>query len=266
MKACKKYQPLIASRWFGDLTADENRALSAHVEVCAACRETLSDGLETIHQIGRPSRPELPRHFWEGFWGRLATRMAAAEQAPPPPLLARLRSLVHAPWPPALRLAAAAAIFVAGILVSRMFWPASPTEQIAQAPRPIAVTPADARTDDLLSRTKVLFIGVSNLDPGAIQSGELNFAPQRQASRQLLAEAAALRKDPRAAKDRQLVQLVDQLEMVLLQIANLEVGHDLSAVELVRTSIDHEGLLLKINIEEMKRRAAQPSAGHGPSM
>ncbi|NUP97406.1 MAG: hypothetical protein HUU28_14690 [Planctomycetaceae bacterium] len=40
-----------------------------------------------------------------------------------------------------------------------------------------------------------------------------------------------------------------------MQIAALEIEHDLSNVELVRDGIDREGLLLKLNIEELKRKA-----------
>jgi hypothetical protein len=47
---------------------------------------------------------------------------------------------------------------------------------------------------------------------------------------------------------RRLRELVADLETVLLQIANLESGNDLEAVEFVKQGVENRGLLLKINL------------------
>ena len=257
MHACKKYQELIAAHWFGDLSHKENHTLMVHVESCDACREALELGANTLNTIGKPVTPELPEHFWEGYWLRLTQKMDRNKTPERRAWSVELPEFLRAQWPPILRLSAAAAIFVAGILISRIWWMPQQSTQIAEQPQPPAnykVIPVDARTDDLLSRSKVLLIGLNSLDTESVKEKEFSFAPQRKASKELLAETAELRKAAGAKPDQQFVELMNQLEIVLLQIAHLEAEHDINAVELVQTSIAREGLLLKINIEEMNRQ------------
>ena len=255
MHACKKYQELIAAHWFGDLTPKEDHTLMVHVESCDACREALELGANTLNTIGKPVTPELPEHFWEGFWLRLTQKMDRDEVRGQPRWKEVALDLLRAQWSPILRLSAAVAIFVAGVLISRMWWIPQQTTQIAeQPPTRYKAVPVDARTDDLLSRSKVLLIGLNSLDTESVKEKEFSFAPQRKASKELLAETAKLRKSVGAKADQQFVELMNQLEIVLLQIAHLEAEHDINAVELVQTSIAREGLLLKINIEEMNRQ------------
>jgi hypothetical protein len=268
MTSCKKYQPLIAAHWFGDLAPHEEDALGLHVQTCAACRAALESGAETLKQLGKPAIPEMPSHFWDGYWSRLTHKMETAEKNRRASIPAKLAALLQAKWSPAFRLAATAAIFLAGVLLSRVLWPPEkPTAEISSpsAP-PLRATLASSRADDLLSRSKVLLIGFANLDPAAVSSGEFDIALNREISRKLMTEAAAFRNDPGTGKDRQLLQLINQLEMVLLQIAHLELEHDAQAVELVRSSIDRQGLLLKINIEEMKRLAVASDSKPAPSL
>ena len=48
-----------------------------------------------------------------------------------------------------------------------------------------------------------------------------------------------------------------ELEVVMMQIANLEIEYDSSAIELIRSSIDHEGIFMKINLHEMKQQESE---------
>ncbi len=268
MASCKKYQPLIAAHWFGDLAPHEEAALGLHVQTCAACRAALESGAETLKQLGKPAVPEMPSYFWDGYWLRLTHKMEKVEQNRQASIPVKLSAFLQAKWSPAFRLAATAAIFFAGVLLSRVLWPPEkPTAEISSpsAP-PLRTALANARADDLLSRSKVLLIGFANLDPAAVSSGEFDVVLNREISRKLMSEAVAFRNDPGSGKDQQLLHLINQLEMVLLQIANLELEQDAQAVELVRSSIDRQGLLLKINIEEMKRLAASSDSKPAPSL
>jgi len=259
MHACKKYQELIAASWFGDLSPKEHDTLMRHVESCTACREALELGAKTLSSIGKQPAPALPDHFWDGYWLRLTQRMDKDDLHARAGWRTVVADLLRAQWPPALRLATAAVIFAAGVLISRMWWAPEPATHIAETSSPppprYHLMPVDTRTDDLLSRSKVLLIGLSSLDQESVSEKDFSFSVQRRVSRELLAETTALRNATGAKNNRQLLELINQLEIVLLQIANLEAEHDISAVDLVRTSIDREGLLLKINIEEMKRQA-----------
>jgi hypothetical protein len=192
--------------------------------------------------------------------------MEKDERAAPAPAfsLSRLWMRLRTAWHehplfiPVARTAGILALLVAGVLVGHYWWPQSETPQFTSSP-PAQVQPVQARAEQWLERSKILLIGVVNED--VADPAQSDFSQERQFSRSLVAEARALRREIDPAANRQLLQLMSQLELILLQIANLEVEHDLSAVDLVRDGIARDGLLLKINIAEMaqqEQRSASP--------
>lgn len=254
MTSCKKYEALLLEKLYGGLAARQEQELARHLASCPSCRATLASFQEIKQTLGAPRRPELPAHVWEGFWDRLRDRMAQ-EPAPQPRRQWRF-SLGPARWLPALQFAAAAVLVLLGVFIGRNFWRSEEAPVTAKSPTlstALPVTEAEARSSLLLERSKILLIGVVNEDFSSASAADLK--RQRQVSHALLAETRELRAELRTTPDRRMLQLLDQLEVVLLQIANLEVEHDLSAVEFVREGINREGLLLKINLEELARQS-----------
>lgn len=72
---CKKYEPWIAAKVFGDLGAADEHKLQTHLAGCAKCRAALAEMQQVLSAMGAPIRPEMPKHFWEGYWHRLVERM-----------------------------------------------------------------------------------------------------------------------------------------------------------------------------------------------
>jgi hypothetical protein len=262
---CKKYESSIAAKIFGELNAADEQKLQTHLADCAACCAALAEMQQALNAVGAPIRPEMPEHFWEGYWHRLVARMEKDERtaSAPASLPARLWMSLRAQWHeqplfiPVARTAGILALLFVGVLVGHYWWPHQETPQIASSP-PAQVQPVQARAEQWLERSKILLIGVANEDFS--DPAQSDFSQERQISRSLVTEARALRREISPAANRQLLQLMSQLELILLQIANLEAEHDLSAVELVRDGIARNGLLFKINITEM----AQQEQRHVP--
>lgn len=263
---CKNYESWIAAKVFGDLGAADEQKLQAHLDDCAKCRAVMAEMQQALSVMGAPIRPVMPEHFWEGYWHRLVARMEKDERAAPEPAFvpSRLWMWLRAQWHehplfvPLARTAGILALLFVGVLVGHYWWPQRGAPQITSSP-PAQVQPVQARAEQWLERSKILLIGVVNEDFS--DPAQADFSQQRQISRSLVTEARALRREISPAANRQLLQLMSQLELILLQIANLEAEHDLSAVELVRDGIARNGLLLKINIAEMaqqEQRSAVP--------
>jgi hypothetical protein len=263
---CKKYETWLTAKIFGELSAIEAEKLQEHLAACGSCRKFLVEMENALGQLGAPPRPQMPEHFWEGYWPRLAQRMTKEEQAARGKIGLRLKSRVtdwlREKWMaqplliPLGRTAGILALLVVGVLVGHYWWPQNrnenqPTAQSSSPPMPVVQT----RAEQWLERSKILLLGVVNED----LSGEVrpDFSHQRQVSRHLLTEARALNHELDPAANRQMLQLINQLELILLQIANLEAEHDLSAIELVREGVARNGLLLKINITELAKQAEQ---------
>ncbi len=82
-------------------------------------------------------------------------------------------------------------------------------------------------------------------------------------SRGLAAEAPALRSALDAGGEKRLRALVADLEIILMQIANLEAGQDLEGVELVKQGVERKGIFLKIDLDRMGRDSRSPAAPAG---
>jgi len=68
----------------------------------------------------------------------------------------------------------------------------------------------------------------------------------------LVREASTLRDDLPGGDNRRLRELVTELQLVLREIANLESQNDQKAVQIIRNRVDREGVLLKIDVEQMR--------------
>lgn len=260
---CKKYETAVTAKIFGDLNAAAEDELNMHLSGCAACRNFLAEMEDVLGKLGAPQRPEMSEHFWESYWFRLTQRMENAERLAPASSWVRVREWLREKWAaqplaiPLARTAGVLALLIGGVIIGHYWWPQNnhAEQPIAQtAPQLIPV--AQTRAEQWLERSKILLIGVVNEELSA--EAKPDFSHQRLVSRHLLTEARTLNRELDPVVDRQMLQLMNQLELILLQIANLEGEHDLSAVELVRDGIARDGLLLKINIAELTQQNPAP--------
>ena len=67
-----------------------------------------------------------------------------------------------------------------------------------------------------------------------------------------MGEAATLKEELDDPRQRRLRELVSDLELILMQIANLEADGDMGAVEFIRSSVNEKDVLLKINLEQLR--------------
>jgi len=168
--------------------------------------------------------PATPR---EELWARIAAARAARRSAP--------RILVLRPW---LRWGlAAAAVLVLGIALGRI---TAPTGQVAaQADSTGAVAYQIAATQ-YLTRTEALLASFR----AEARTGRLDaqFAGQ---ARDLLTTTRLMMDSP-AARDPRLKTLLDDLEVVLAQIAQVPSGRTGEDVDLITQGIEQRSVLLRL--------------------
>jgi len=260
---CKKYESPLTAKVLGDLSVADERQLQAHLTECVNCKNFLVEMEDMLGKLGAPQRPEMSEHFWESYWHRLMQRLENEERMAPDSIFVRVWEWLREKWAaqplviPLARTAGVLALLVCGVIIGHYWWPQNNNTggQITQA-IPTAIPVAQTRAEQWLERSKILLIGVVN-EELSVES-KPDFSHQRLVSRTLLTEAKALNRELDPVANRQMLRLMSQLELILLQIANLEVEHDLSAVELVRDGIARDGLMLKINIAELAQQNAAP--------
>ena len=114
------------------------------------------------------------------------------------------------------------------------------------------------RSQDYIERTKLILLALVNFDPSIEDPYALDLPYQKQVSRELVEEASFLKKELAESDQGRLENLVTSLEIILLQIANLESENDLEAIEIVKEGINNRGILMEINLTDL-RLAKKPS-------
>jgi hypothetical protein len=105
-----------------------------------------------------------------------------------------------------------------------------------------------------IERSQLLLLAVLNGDA----ADEPSFGAQRERAGALVREASSVRE---SSNDRRMQELVTQLEMILREIAHLEEDADVEAVDVIRNRVDREGVLLRINLEQMRAANTTPARG-----
>ena len=249
---------------YGELDMETKEKLGRHLAACPACADLVREMKETLEAMAEDPTPDPGPEFWEGYWDALVSRMGCealrAESLVPAGRPAGRRVRPWTRW--ALGFAAAGALVVIGIFIGRTLErPRGDVARLAPTTPPAAVpasaeAPLSARASRYLKRSKVLLLGVVNFDPRTGELDGLNPSLQRSTSVELAREAVVLKKELKG-QDPRLAQLVSDLERIFLQIANLKAEGDLAEVELIRTGLEQDDILFRINLNELRRTSGE---------
>lgn len=230
-----------------------------HLSGCPDCRAAF----EQLQAVGvtmkKRVRPELSGVEWTIFWNELSAEINRTRQESGHrfPLVDRIREFLR--YRPAWGYGSAAfVILIVGMLIGRLFLvgPNLDVEQLSQGLSKAQRALLDERAQNYLQRSKALLLGIVNGSEITPSSHQLS--KQQEVSRLLVNEAGSLRSQLTEADQQRMRKLVGDLEIILLQIANLEASKDFPELEIVRDGVERNGLLLKINLEQM-RAQEQPA-------
>ncbi|HEY4491144.1 MAG TPA: hypothetical protein VI958_04045, partial [Acidobacteriota bacterium] len=206
----------------------------------------------TLKLMDRREPQDPGTEFWNGYYTRLQERIHQVES----------RRRFPQPW--MLQVAAGIILVLMGVLIGKNYFQKEPAVvKRTVPPVEIPVQTADDRVQHFLDRSQVLLLGLVNLSPDGDAS---SLVRRKKLSQDLLHQAGTLKTELKEAEHRRLLQLVSELEVILLQIANLEERNDFQEIEMVKGGVDRKGILLKINLEKMRitgreiERNAQPKS------
>ena len=246
------------------LTTSERRAVESHLKSCEVCATELLMLRETMETLDkhtvRPSdiRGEL---FWQQFASKVEHRLQDQEADREAPSLVSqvLGMLVDDRKPFGVGFATALSLIAIAFGIWS-FWIKSPDAgQIASngavrnPSTNVENAALESRTQDYLEQSKILLIGLVNADPKSFRETSSLLVRQREVSRMLVRESADLSSKLTDPSQRQLRELVSDLGLILVQIANLESKHQEQGVEIVKSGVEQNGVLFRINLEEIER-------------
>lgn len=259
MKTCRTYRVLFMDAFYHELDRVQMREFEEHLKQCAACRTEYKKMKSALEIMSQKKETEPDPVFWNGYWTRLMKRMETGEslnhRRMSPGSLGAIISHFVSGW--GYRMAGAAALITIGIFIGYLHF--GPTAQNIISPEGLAESQAykirqaaiNQQALQYIERSKILLLGLVNLDTDRIDPSAMDFSRQKEISRDLITEAVSFKKQLKGADYLRLLNLISELEMLMLQICNYEEKFDLPAIELIKNGVENQAILLKINIAEM---------------
>lgn len=263
MNPCRDYEPLFVESFYKEINTEDQKRLEEHLKECEKCAAEYSGMKATLNTIGQREKKEVPDGFWENYLPNLEQRMERENSEKTVSKVIPWRQSLNTKYAWAVRLAAAIAFISIGIFIGKYFRnEPGPIVSINEKPN-VEIVPATAAADEramrYLKRSQVLLLGLVNYEPEQNQTYVPDLNRKKEISRELIQEAGLIKQDLNTPEQRRLKELVSDLEVILVQIANLEEKNDMPQIELVKNGVDRKGILLKINLEEMRRNDSAPA-------
>lgn len=269
---CKQCFSLFTEALYRELSDQRQKEFDQHLADCRKCDQSFQELRSTLQVLDQRKRLSPESQFLDSLWANLRPELetdtaAAKTEGIESNWFQRIFTAVLLPkW--TLGFAAAVALFALGILVGKAFFKTQPdsTQQFVHRtnPDPAQVQEIERRSARYLDRSKVLLLGLINYEPAEADTTILNLDVKKEVSQRLVREASTLKDELSQIRQLRLQKLVSDIEMILLQIANLEETQDLPSIEIIRSSVDRKGILLKINLEQMKNQNNEPIQEDSP--
>ena len=233
--------------------ARDSKVVDDHLAACVACREELTRLQQALALVDTETVPDPGPGFERRVWARLEPQLEGQRRA------SWLSWLVPTP----ARLAWAggvAAIVVAAFVAGRVSGP---------APVPPVQTSSAAADDgndgvlviavvDHLDRSQMVLVELLNADP---DQPVVNISNEQSRARDLVAANRLYRQSAAQAGDETTGDVLDELERVLIEIANAPEDASKEELEALRARIASRGLLFRVRVvnSEMRQRERQIS-------
>jgi hypothetical protein len=266
MNQCKQSKDLFDEALCKELNKEQKLFLENHLRQCPKCRSEFEETNAMLDFMKKRVRQGPGSAFWDGYWERLRDRMEKENLVHVKSEKSRktfsqfFQFLNFSPrW--VVQAAAALVLVVIGIFIGREIFPPSttrgPGKPINQPPVLAARfepgTELYHRTQNFIDRSKVILLAMINFDPETEDSYVLNLPYQQRVSRELVQQAGGIKSQLADLDQRQLRELISDLEIILLQVANLESEPAISAIELVKNGVKIRGVLFKIQLTDIRQ-------------
>jgi hypothetical protein len=241
-------------RFYGE--DDDAAAADAHLGACAECRHRFEVLCSEMTAIGQDDVPERPAGYEAAVWQRVEGRLQA--DAPKPGWLDRLR--LSFSWPRLAFAGGLATVVVAAFFAGRYTrQPAAiPAQTTASVTSPSVVKERIllVAVGDHLERSRVVLAEIAN--GSAAETGALG--PERAVAQDLVATNRLYRQTALESGDPAMASALEDLERVLVEIANSPETMSDQDLDRLRSRIASQGLIFKVTVLGSQVRQRQQDA------
>ncbi len=227
---------------------DGSPEVRAHLDGCEGCRAEYANLQRVLNVVDAAPVPERDGNYAEQVWNRLQ-----------PSLGGRRWWSLRAPVPRWAAAAVAALLIVAAFLAGRYYPKAPSGSQTANAGQ-VRERILLVAVGHHLERSQTVLLEVVNAQPGQ----PLDVAAERERAGDLVADNRLYRQTAARAGDTRVASVLDDLEPVLMEIANGPDHLTPEEVENLRQRIEGDGILFKVRVagstmRNREEKAARPA-------
>lgn len=233
--------------YYGEMTSNEETRAAAHLMSCPACHENLRRLQRVLAVVDESavSGPELPEHFERTVWARLEPNLHRAGGGW---LSWFILSPSRLAWVATVVVLVGAA-FMAGRLLPRS---ENPTATAAHDLRERILL---VDLGDHLDRSQMVLVELVSADG----DGAVDISGERARAEQLVSANRLYRQTALANGDNGIVDLLDELERVLVDLAASPEQLSPDRLNEVRQRIESRSLLFKVRVVSAEVRQRQKS-------
>lgn len=241
--------------YYGEVDRADASRVESHLASCAECQLANKKLARVMAMVDAASPVEAPDGFERIAWARLEPHLDTN----------RARTLKSFFWFPQWALAGGvAALLVAAFWAGRISGPATPSTNTNVVAHVEPASVLQTAVGDHLDRTQMMLVELVNAegDHADVLAGEQRRATDLVAANRIMLQSAL------RSGDAQIVDILEDLERVLLEIANAPA--DVSSKEMtdLQSRITDEDLLFRLRViaSEMRQRQMKDREAGDPTM
>jgi hypothetical protein len=240
--------------YYGDRNQNELQELQTHLAGCGECRTEFERVTSLLAAIDFPT-PEPPEHYGRDVWYRLHPILPNQARTP------RFGWFGAAKWATAV---ATAAILFAAFNLGRWFEQSVENTRTHPSPQTTSVDHVAARERALLlalgahlERAQVVLTELANTN----LSRNIDISSEQEVARTLIPDNRLYREAAMQLADRQIANMLDELERLLLDVSHRPSEPSTSELHDIREQIESQGILFKVRVAGAELRRRQRNTG-----
>ncbi len=232
--------------------------IAAHLQECGECRAELERMEEVFQALDAMPVPEPGEEYGAKVWRQIANRLP--EHAPK-------RDANWSAWFAPRRLVAvgvAAALLVLAFYAGRKTGPSKGDEEIADAGK-IRERVLVVAVGQHLDKSEMILMELSNAQPGDARKKLINISTAQKRAEDLVEENRLYRQTALEGGDNAIASTLDELQRVLLDVANSPAEVTPAQFESIQKRIAARGILLKVRVVRQELRAEAAGSKSAPA-
>lgn len=218
-------------------------AARAHLASCETCREALEQVGDVLAMVANSPLPEPPEGFERVMWARVSSNVDT------PPANAWTSWFT---WPRLALAGGAFAVVIAAFVAGR--WtrepvPGAPVEVLVKL---VPESALQLATSDHLERAQMMLAEVLHSD-----AGDPALSAEQARAADLVSASRLIRQSVSQSGDAGMANVLEDLERVLVEIANRADGWSPEELEAFKVRLDQGGMLFRLRVVSAEMRQRQ---------